>query len=74
MPKGHISFEDAQMVHDFAIHVQPILRHENSLSLLKTAETVQRIAYCAIADARQLARAERARHGYFPDYTTEIFE
>ena len=62
------------MVHDFAIHVQPILRHENSLSLLKTAETVQRIAYCAIADARQLARAERARHGYFPDYTTEIFE
>jgi hypothetical protein len=74
MPKGHITIEDAQIVHDFAVHVQPILRHENSISLLKTAETVRRIAYCSIAESRQLARAERARHGYFPDYTTEIFE
>jgi hypothetical protein len=74
MPKGHITFEDAQIVHNFAIHVQPLLRHENSISLLKAAETVQRIAYCAIADARQLARAERAQHGYFPDYTMEVYE
>ena len=74
MPKGHITIEDAQIVHDFALHVQPILRHSNSESLLNTAQMVVRIAYCSIADSRQLARAERARHGYFPDYTTEIYE
>jgi hypothetical protein len=74
MPKGSITIDDAQMVHDFAIHCQPILRHDNQQTLLKTAQTIQRIAYCCMAESRQLARAERARHGYFPDYTTEIFE
>jgi hypothetical protein len=60
-PKGYISVEDARIIHDFAIHVQPLLRHDNHTSLLKNAQTVQRIAYCVIAQIRQQVRAERAR-------------
>jgi hypothetical protein len=60
-PKGYISGEDARIIHDFAIHVQPLLRHDNHTSLLKNAQTVQRIAYCALAHIRQQARAERAQ-------------
>jgi hypothetical protein len=74
MPKGHIAIEDAKMVHDFAIHVQPVLRNHEFNDLLKTAETVRRIAYCCMAESRHLARQERTRHGYFPDYTTEVYE
>lgn len=63
-PKGYISFEDAKLIHDFAIHVQPLLRHDNHVSLLKNAQTVQRIAYCALAHIRQQARAARARQSH----------
>ena len=78
-PKGYISFEDAKMIHDFAIHVQPLLRHDNHVGLLKTAQTVQRIAYCALAHIRQQARAARAQHSSLPtgfddDYPHRIEE
>jgi hypothetical protein len=60
-PKGYISFEDAKLIHDFAIHVQPLLRHDTHMSLLQTAQTVQRITYCALAHIRAQVREERAR-------------
>jgi hypothetical protein len=56
MPKGSITLEDARLVHEFAQHVQPILRHGDCIKLLEQAKTVTRISYCAIAEARQNAR------------------
>jgi hypothetical protein len=38
------------------------LRHDNHTSLLKNAQTVQRIAYCARAHIRQQVRAQRQEH------------
>jgi hypothetical protein len=76
MAKGQITIEDARLVYDFATHVQPILRSSDCNKLLETAKTVTRIAYCAIAEARANARAERAQlQGHFTDsYTTEVAE
>lgn len=81
-PKGYISFEDAKLIHDFAIHVQPVLRHDSHTSLLKTAQTVQRIAYCVLAHIRAQVREERAEHvrhsslptGFDDDYPHRIEE
>ena len=74
MHKGHITMEDAQLVHDFAQGVQPMLRHSNSEHLLKTAQTVVRISYCALAEARMNARAERARQPFSSDYSMRVAE
>ena len=65
MTRGSITLDDARLVQEFALHVQPILRHADSLKLVEQAKTVGRIAYCAIADARYQARAERARQACF---------
>lgn len=64
MVKGRITMEDAQIVHDFARLVRPVLHSHDMNKLAGTADTVARIAYCCLAEARQNARAERARHGF----------
>lgn len=64
MSKGSITLEDARIIHDFAQHMQPMLRERDATKLLETAKTVGRIAYCAIAEARMNARAERARYNF----------
>jgi hypothetical protein len=66
MSKGSITIEDARLVYDFAQHVQPILRGSDCNKLLETAKTVGRISYCAIAEARMNARAERTRTNFKP--------
>lgn len=73
MAKAHITMDDALLVHELSSHVQPILRREKCERLLHLAETCTRIAYCCMSEARQNARAERARQQHFDDpYTTEM--
>jgi hypothetical protein len=72
MIKGTMSIEDAQLVGEFAQAVQPILRQRDYNRLLETAETVGRIVYCTIAEARQNTRAERARKHFTEPYTKVI--
>ena len=77
MNKGSISLEDARLVHEFALHVQPMLRSHDCSKLLEAAQTCVRIAYCALTEARQNARAERMRmippEGFIQDpYTTRV--
>ena len=70
MSKGTITFDDARLVHEFAIHMQPMLRDHDATKLHETAKTVERISYCAIQEARQNARAERAMAtGKWPSQT-----
>jgi hypothetical protein len=71
--KASISLEDAKLVHEFAIHVQPILRHNDYNKLLESARTVQRISFCCVAEARMKIRAER-QHRFIDPYTTEVIE
>ena len=73
MAKGSITLDDARLIHEFALHMQPILRTDYHKQC-ETAKTVERIAYCCIAEARQNARAERARQPFSSDYQTEIRE
>ena len=74
MAKGSITIEDARLVEAFAILVQPMLRDRQATKLCEMARTVERISYCAIADARQKERADRVLH--FPEdpYTMEVSE
>ena len=74
MAKGSITLDDARLVHEFAIHMQPMLRDRDATKQCETAKTVERIAYCCIAEARQNARAERARQPFSSDYQTEVRE
>lgn len=73
MTKGTISLEDARIVHDFAHNIEYALPASYT-KLKEAARTVQRISYLSMADARQKARAERARHADFDDYPTEVLE
>ena len=75
MTRGSMTLQDAQLMHEFVQNVQQHLHHTTCSGLLKTAQTAQRITYCCLSEARQNARAERARQGYFYDcYTTELSE
>jgi hypothetical protein len=57
--RGTITLTDARLVHEFAEHMQPLLREHDYTLLLKKAQTVQRISYCCIADAQQRKRFSR---------------
>ena len=67
-----MTLEDARLVHEFARAVQPVLLNHECTHLLEKAKTVGRIAYCAIADARQKARAKR--HFSNDPYPMKIME
>ena len=70
-----MTLADAQLVHDFARDVQPVLRYYSQDRFVKLAQTCVRISYCTMADARMKARAERAAQQHFDDsYITEIIE
>ena len=76
MIKGSMTLDDAQIVHDFARDVQPILHYYSQERFVKLAKTCVRISYCTMADARAKARAERARaqHNFDDPYLTEVIE
>ena len=68
-----MSLEDAQIVHDFAHKAEHLLPGHYT-QLVQTARTVQNIAFCCMADARQKIREERAKSVHFDDYPIHLME